>query len=153
MKFNKEVFNTVIDNIPLPLSILAENKAKAVITGSFIFCTYGLMSDFGDVDIVIYDLDKDLTKHIYDYWETYGLQRYETNTSAYLGMKIEKGGFTYNILSVADYTYNPILFTDDSELIGLDTIDNALSIKMELNRNKDRNHLDDMIKMFERFKK
>ena len=151
MKFNKEIFDKVIDNIPIQHGMLSENKTRAIITGTFMFCTYGLMSEFGDIDIVIDELNSDLADSIYDYCMVNNLQINHKKNHHYLSMEIENGGFIYNILFTNDYIYDPVMFTDESKIIGFDRVENALSIKMEFNREKDKKHLEYMIEIFENY--
>ena len=151
MKFNKEIFDKVIDNIPIQHGILSEYKTRAIITGTFMFCTYGLMPEFGDIDIVIDGLNSDLADSIYDYCMVNNLQINHKKNHHYLSMEIENGGFIYNILCTNDYMYDPVMFTDESKRIGFDRVENALAIKMGFNREKDKKHLEYMIEIFENY--
>ena len=147
MKFNSKNYQSVVENLPIPTELLDRWGTSAVISGTFMFCTYGLMKKFGDVDIIVNAKCAQCMDELIEHGLDNGMTVKESYDE-YLSLKIENNGILYNVLFSDEYTYEPFLYLDDKKDYGLDTVKNALRIKMALKRGKDFIHLTEMIQVF-----
>lgn len=150
MKFNSENYQSVVENLPIPTELFDRWGACAVVSGTFMFCTYGLMKEFGDVDIIVNAKCAKCMDELMEYGHKNGMT-VEESDQEYLSLKIENNGITYNVLFSDEYTYAPLLYLDEKKDYGLDTVKNALRIKMALKRGKDYMHLTEMIQVFSKY--
>lgn len=137
MKQNTEIFDKIINNIPIKTWYGDGwyKGVKLVLTGSALLCAYGLMDEFNDIDILV-------TNSTSEYWsELLQIHDIKLESVDYESIKIEDSGFIYNI--IRDDTYfqevdgTPISI--DGEIF-LDSLAHAIMAKKNLKRDKDATH-------------
>lgn len=136
MKIDKEIYNKAIDYIPAFKQYERGYDCRIIVTGTFLLCMHGLMDEFNDIDILIVNAPKSFWSDFYSNNSTLEIKDY----GSYKNVKVDVGGFTYNIIE--DNSYNEVLnaYADCNGEIELDTLKHALFAKKNLNRVKDINH-------------
>ena len=136
--------NEVVQLIPDKIKYICNMDGKSmIITGSYLLSMLGLTSTYDDIDILITGVTKSEWNDIYnESWkEDSDVLDFEgTDYGDSDCFKITKGSITFNFILENDYGSNWEIFSRDAvtEHVYLDTLEHALSKKIGLNREKDK---------------
>lgn len=143
MQITRKEVQKIVDNIPLTIGM---QKYSLVISGTFLLSIYGLMNEYGDIDIIVQDMDEDFFEHL-SIWADDNDVEYEKigEDDDYYSTKVEYNGITYNFVDGSDFPMDnnyislSIKNNDGYEFM-LDYLHHAMTAKMELKRSKDYQH-------------
>ena len=139
---NKEV-QKIVNNIPLTAEM---QKYSLVISGTFLLSIYGLMNEYGDIDIIVQDMDEDFYEYLCIWAEDNNIE-YEKigEEDNYYSTKIEHNGITYNFIDGSNFPMDNNYISlsienKDRYKFMLDYLHHAMTAKMGLKRSKDYQH-------------
>lgn len=150
---NKIVLRDVLNLAPMCDEM---KKYSMIISGTFLLSLYGLMDSFGDIDIIVEDMDEDFFDYLNIWCNANNIEheRIEGNGEDYYSSKVTHDKYTYNFLDGSENnvpeTFLKVTTTDGYDFY-LDTLDHALKAKMSLGRVKDFKHLNQMIKTIAKY--
>ena len=105
-KLTEKVLDDICSNVPMRVWWGHGAEPVIVLTGTAVLCAYGLMDEFNDVDLIV--------RADNSYWSDL-LEQYNISIgeAEYENIKIENGGFTYNIIREDTYREKTIISYDD----------------------------------------